>query len=81
MVNQWVVLREAKVMAKLLDNPDLLNNKIEDIMGPSFPTLDERTDLPTVKKYLGDSPAVLVTEYGRIVDIITRYDIIEYTNV
>ncbi len=74
-------LREAKVMAKLLDNPDLLDSKIEDIMGPSFPTLDERTELPTIKKYLGDSPAVLVTEYGRIVDIITRYDVIEYTNV
>ena len=50
-------------------------------MGASFPTLDERTELSVVKKYLSDSPAVLVTEYGRIKDIITRYDIIEYSEI
>ncbi|MEO8399333.1 MAG: pyridoxal-phosphate dependent enzyme [Ignavibacteriaceae bacterium] len=74
-------LRETKVMAKLLDNPNLIESKVEDIMGPGFPALDEKTDLATVKKYLSDSPAVLVTEYGRIIDIITRYDIIEYTSL
>ncbi len=50
-------------------------------MGPSFPTLDERTELNVVKRLLSDSPAVLVAEYGRIIDIVTRYDIIEYTNL
>ncbi len=74
-------LREARVMSRLLDNPNLLDSKIEEIMGPSFPTLDERTELSVVKKYLSDSPAVLVTEYGRIVDIVTRYDILEHTNI
>jgi cystathionine beta-synthase len=73
-------LREARIMSRLLDKPDLLNSKVEEIMAPAFPTLDEKTELPVVRKYLADSPAVLVTEYGRIIDIITRYDIIEYTN-
>lgn len=71
-------IKEAKVMARLLDNPDLLDSKVEDVMGPGFPALDEKTELSVVKKYLSDSPAVLVTEYGRIVDIVTRYDILEY---
>lgn len=74
-------VREAKLMASLLENPSLLDLKVEEIMGPSFPTLDERTELSVVKKYLSDSPAVLVTEYGRIKDIITRYDIIEYSEI
>jgi len=71
-------IREARVMARLLEDPDLLDSKVEDIMGPGFPTLDEKTELNTVKKYLSDSPAILVAEYGRIKDIITRYDILEY---
>ena len=73
-------IREAKLMASLLTNPDLLETKVEDVMGSSFPTLDVRTELAVVKRFLSDSPAVLVTEYGRIVDIVTRYDIIEYTS-
>jgi cystathionine beta-synthase len=74
-------VREARLMSSLLGNHDLLDVNVEDIMEPSFPTLDERTELNIVKKYLSDSPAVLVTEYGRIKDIITRYDILEYANL
>ncbi len=74
-------VREARLMSSLLGNHSLLEVNIEDIMEPSFPTLDERTELNIVKKYLSDSPAVLVTEYGRIKDIITRYDILEYANL
>ncbi len=73
-------IREAKLMSNLLGNHSLLDDEVETIMEPSFPTLDERTELNIVKKYLSDSPAVLVTEYGRIKDIITRYDILEYAN-
>jgi cystathionine beta-synthase len=72
-------LREAKLLANLVENPLLFNSYVEDVMGPGFPTLDERTELSTVKKYLSDSPAILVTEYGRIIDIITRFDILEHT--
>ncbi len=74
-------VREARLMSSLLGNHSLLEVNVEDIMEPSFPTLDERTELNIVKKYLSDSPAVLVTEYGRIKDIITRYDILEYANL
>lgn len=73
-------IREARLMSNLLGNHSLLDDEVETIMEPSFPTLDERTELNIVKKYLSDSPAVLVTEYGRIKDIITRYDILEYAN-
>ena len=72
-------LREARVMAKLLDNPGLLDANVEDIMAPGFPTLDEKTELQIVKQYLSESPAVLVTEYGRIIDIVTRYDVLEFS--
>ena len=73
-------VREAKLMSSLLHNPNLLEANVEEVMEPSFPTLDERTELGLVRKYLSDSPAVLVTEYGRIIDIVTRYDILEHAN-
>ncbi len=72
-------LREARLMASLLQDPSLMDERVEKIMGPSFPALDERTELNVVKRFLSDSPAVLVTEYGRIIDIITRFDILEHS--
>ena len=74
-------IREAKLMANLLEDPSLLNRPVSKVMGPGLPTLDERTELSVVKRYLSDSPAVLVTEYGRIKDIITRYDLIEHSEL
>jgi cystathionine beta-synthase len=74
-------IREAKLMANLLEDPTLLDRPVSKVMGPGLPTLDERTELSVVKRYLSDSPAVLVTEYGRIKDIITRYDIIEHSEL
>lgn len=74
-------IREAKLMANLLEEPSLLNRPVSKVMGPGLPTLDERTELSVVKRYLSDSPAVLVTEYGRIKDIITRYDLIEHSEL
>lgn len=72
-------LREAKVMARLLDNPEIMDYEVEKIMGPSFPVLDSKTEINVVKKYLIDSPAVIVTEYGRIIDIITRFDLLGFS--
>jgi cystathionine beta-synthase len=74
-------IREGKLLNSLLHNQNLLEAPVEEIMGPGFPTLDERTELSVVKKYLSDSPAILVTEYGRIIDIVTRYDVIQYTEI
>jgi cystathionine beta-synthase len=74
-------IKEGKLLSSLMHNQNLLDATVEEIMGPGFPTLDERTELSVVKKYLSDSPAILVTEYGRIIDIVTRYDVIQYTEI
>jgi len=71
-------VKEGRVMSRLIENPNLLEKDVEEIMSDSFPTLDENTELPVVKSYLKNSSAVLVTEYGRIIDIITRYDLLEF---
>ncbi len=73
-------IRESKVMKNIFEKPELIDADVEDIMEQSFPILDKNTDIKTLKKYLSESPAILVSEFGRIIDIITRYDIIEYSN-
>ena len=74
-------IREGRLMAKLIEDPDLMDSNVESIMGESFPVVDEDIDLSSAKQYLSKSPAVLVSEYGRIIDIITRYDILEHTDI
>jgi cystathionine beta-synthase len=74
-------VREGRLMARLIENPDLMDSNVEDIMGESFPVVDEDTDLSSAKKYLSESPAVLISEYGRIIDIITRYDVLEHSDI
>jgi predicted transcriptional regulator len=69
-------LREGRLMSKLLDNRDLVESSVADVMEKGLPVIDEDVDLDTAIKYLKDSPALLVEEYGRIVGIITRHDVI-----
>jgi cystathionine beta-synthase len=69
-------LREGKLMAKLLDNRDLMQSKVADVMERGFPVVNEDLGMETAVKNLKSSPAILVEEYGRIVGIVTRHDIL-----
>jgi cystathionine beta-synthase len=70
-------LREGRLMSKLLNNGELVREPIAQVMEKSFPVVAEDLGLDAATKYLKDSPAVLVEEYGRIVGIVTRYDVID----
>jgi len=69
-------LREGKLMAKLLDNRELLQAKVAEAMDRGFPVVSEDVGMESAVKYLKTSPAILIEEYGRIVGIITRHDVI-----
>ena len=69
-------IRENKLLAKLVDKPLLYNFLIKDVMEESFPVLDAKTDIQEVKEILKDHLAVLVSDFGLVTDIITRYDLI-----
>ena len=45
-------------------------------MEESLPILDAKTEIEEVKKYLKTISAILVSDFGLITDIITRYDLI-----
>jgi predicted transcriptional regulator len=46
-------------------------------MDAPFPVVSESVEVETAVKYLKHSPAILVEEYGRIVGIVTRYDVLD----
>lgn len=70
-------LRESRLLAKLLDNRDLMNSPVGDVMGESLPVVDVDSSINDVTRELHNSPAVLVEEYKRIIGVITRHDVLE----
>jgi cystathionine beta-synthase len=69
-------LREGKLMAKLLGNRELMQAKVAEVMDKGFPVVGEDVGMESAMKYLRTSPAILIEEYGRIVGIITRHDVL-----
>jgi cystathionine beta-synthase len=69
-------LRENRVLAKVVRNRELLTSSVSEVMEQSFPTVDIDASSSEVTRRLQTSPAVLVEEYGRIVGIITRHDVL-----
>jgi cystathionine beta-synthase len=72
-------LREGRVLAKVLNNRDLLASPVSEVMDKSFPIVDVDASSSEVTRELQSSPAVLVEEYGRITGIITRHDVLDAT--
>ena len=64
-------------MSKLLENRELLHAPVSDVMDAPFPVVNESVEVERATKYLKHAPAILIEEYGRIVGIITRYDVID----
>jgi cystathionine beta-synthase len=72
------LIDEAEIMSRLLENPDTANKKVKDVMDKPLPVVDEQDDIKTAIKYLKKSPAILVSEYGNIAGILTKYDVLDF---
>lgn len=70
-------IRESRVLAKVVRNRDLLEAKVSEVMEASFPSVDVDASSNEITRRLQTSPAILVEEYGRIVGIITRHDVLD----
>ncbi len=65
------------MLAKLLENRDLMNSAVTEVMEKGFPVVEESVSLNEVSQKLMKSHAVLVEEYKRIIGIITRTDVLD----
>ena len=70
-------VRENRALSLVVKNRDLLESAVSEVMEASFPTVDVDASSNEVTKRLQSSPAVLVEEYGRLVGIITRHDVLD----
>jgi cystathionine beta-synthase len=70
-------LRESRLMNRILEDRELAHTPVSEVMDKSFPVVSEDVNIESAIKYLKHSPALLVEEYGRIVGIITRYDVLD----
>lgn len=70
-------VRESRVLAKVVRNRDLMESKVSEVMEASFPTVDVDASSNELTRRLQSSPAILVEEYGRIIGIITRHDVLD----
>jgi len=71
-------LEESDIMSMLLDDPSVSEKKVKDVMGKAYPVIDEYEDIKKGIKSLKKSPAVLVSQYGRIIGILTRFDVLDF---
>ncbi|CAN5364580.1 pyridoxal-phosphate dependent enzyme [soil metagenome] len=70
-------IRESHILAKLLENRELLDANVSEVMDKSFPVLENDTSLVQIKSELAKHPAVLIEDFKRITAIITRSDVLD----
>lgn len=71
-------LEEADIMSMLIDNPAIAEKRVSEVMEKPYPVIDEFEDIKKGIKSLRKSPAVLVSQYGRIIGILTRIDVLDF---
>jgi cystathionine beta-synthase len=72
-------LAEATLMARVIEDPNVLDAPVERLMDAPLPEVDSHALMAGVGRLLTrQTPAVLVRHDGRLVGIITRYDVVRY---
>jgi len=70
---------EATLMARVIEDPAILDRPVEVLMEPPFPVIDAGVDVAGVARLLTrQNPAVLVRVNGEIAGIVTRFDMVQH---
>ena len=71
-------VNDAEVMSLVIEDSSVMNKKVKEVMDKPLPVLDELDDIKHAISSLKKAPAVLVSEYGNIVGILTRHDVLDF---
>ena len=72
-------LAESTVMARIIEDPGVLDRPIESFMDAPLPVIEADTPMSGIGRLLTKkSPAVLVRADGKLAGIVTRYDMVRY---
>lgn len=71
-------LIEGTLMARALAQPALLDQPVREVMEPPFPEVESTTPTDRVGPMLTrESPAALVRKDGKLIGIVSRYDVLQ----
>jgi cystathionine beta-synthase len=71
-------LVEGSLMTTALEQPTMLDRAVRDVMDPPFPVVESTLTLDRLAPMLTrESPAALVAEHGKLVGIVSRYDVLQ----
>ncbi len=73
-------LSEGPLLSRVLADATALERRVEEFVEPPFPVVDDSTTLRRATEALsrGSSAAVLVRSGGRLVGIVTKFDVLHY---
>lgn len=72
-------LSEATLMARVIEEPAMLEHEVTELMDSPFPVVEARLPMDRVARMLTrQTPALLVSERDELLGIITRYDVVRY---
>jgi len=71
-------LREAELMSKIVSDKNIMGLSVAEVMEEPIPVVEAKTEIKVVREILKNRNAILVQDFGRIIDIITRYDIVDF---
>jgi len=65
------------VVARAIGQPKILDSAVRDVMDPPFPVVDGESPIALLTTLLSrTTPAALVRRNGKVVGIVTRYDLL-----
>src|SRR2546430_2213970 len=68
---------EQALMARAIGQPKILDSPVRDVMDPPFPVVDAEAPVSLLTTLLSrTTPAALVRRNGKVVGIVTRYDLL-----
>jgi len=71
-------LIEATLMTTALEQPTMLDRAVRDVMEPAFPVVDGTLTLDRLAPMLSrETPAALIADHGKLVGIVSRYDVLQ----
>ncbi len=72
-------LSEHPVMARALEDAQIVEGPVSGVMAPPFPVVDAMLPMERLTPMLSrEVPAVLVRQGGKLVGIVTRYDVLRH---
>ena len=70
-------ISEQALMARAIGQPKILDRPVRDVMDPPFPVVDSDSPVSLLTTLLSrTTPAALVRRDGKVVGIVTRYDLL-----